>query len=41
MNFHTQNQISVLSCFKGQIISKCLFGVFNFLQKERKQVDLR
>ena len=27
---------------KGQIISKCLFGVFNFLQKnERKQVDLR
>ena len=27
---------------KGQLISKCLFGVFNFFQKnEQKQVDLR
>ena len=28
--------------YKGQLISKCLFGVFNFFQKnERKQVNLR
>ena len=27
---------------KGQLISKCLFGVFNFIKKnERKLVDLR
>ena len=27
---------------KGQLISKCLFGVFNFFQKtNEKQVDLR
>ena len=28
--------------FKGQLISKCIFGVFKFFQKnERKQFDLR
>ena len=33
--------IFVETC-KGQLISKCLFGVFNFFQKnERKQVELR
>ena len=26
---------------KGQLISKCLFGVFNSLKNERKQFDLR
>ena len=27
---------------KGQLISKCIFGVFDFLQKtKKKQVDLR
>ena len=30
------------STTKGQLISKCLFGVFNFFQKnEQKQADLR
>ena len=38
--FSVQN-VMFYALAKGQIISKCLFGVFNFFQKnERKQVDL-
>ena len=36
------SSVPILGFYKGQIFSKYLFDVFNFLQKnERKQVDLR
>ena len=33
--------ISFISSTKGQLISKCLFGVFNFFKKRTKKVNLR
>ena len=41
-NNQFRNLESILRLFKGQLISKCLFGVFDSSKKtERKQFDLR
>ena len=38
LRYNIEKEIYFLSktCLKGQLISKCLFGVFNFLQKTNK-----
>ena len=43
MAYRAAKTLSLVSLLltKGQLISKCLFGVFNFFQNERKQVNLR